>query len=202
MLASSIVRGQLMTTIGDENRQMHVTAHSRQGDLVESAPVTSDGKFSMNSLQDGVYSLTVVGSRAWTFAPMHVHVDQGAVVSKELRINPLEIPGMIVEAVPTNVSHPLVIDTFGKANYLRKTEPWSISAILGNKFLLLQIGAVIFVIMFPRYLKTLDRETLAELTGEVEPDAGDPNKIIKALVGRNNVDVENEIVPAIPFSSI
>lgn len=182
----------------DEARLVHVTAHSRTGDLAESTPVAPDGNFTMHRLHDGVYTLSVVGAASSAYRPLHVHVKEGVAVAREVREDPLVIPGVALEELPANASYPLDIEVLGKMNYLNKGEPWSIRSIIGNRFMMLQIFAVGFVILFPRYLKTLDKETLAELTGEVEPDIGDPNETIRALAGADLGGDDADIVRAIP----
>lgn len=181
---------------------IRLDAYARNGALVATVPVRPDGTSRLPSLSDGVYALSVVGSTAWAYTPIHLHVSRGGTkLAVELRTDPLALPGRRVEQVTVNETHPLVLRTLGRAVHIPQAEQWSIYAILGNRFYMFQLFAVGFVVLFPRYLKTLDRETIAELTGEVEPEQVDPNLAIKALygLGENGGD---EVAPTITASSL
>lgn len=52
-----------------------------------------------------------------------------------------------------------------------------------NKFYVTGAFAVAFLLGFPHIFHKLPPEMREELTGEKEPDLGDPNKVVKTLLG-------------------
>lgn len=177
---------------------MRITLVGRDGVMEQQTLVhAKTGRFTLYEVHDGVFALNVIGSTVWSYAPIRVEVKEEK-VQVESRRDPLLIPGEGAISTSANATHPLTVLAIGRATMLApKSEGWTIGDILGNRFLMLQLFAISFVVFFPRYLKTLDKETLAELTGEIEQVKVDANEAIKALMGYEE-GVEHEIIAPIP----
>lgn len=111
-----------------------------------------------------MYEVSVTGSTSWAYTPMS---RGGANLVVELRTDSLALLGRWVEQLNVKEINPLMLRTLGHDVYIPQAEKWSICTIIGNRFYMFQLFAVDFVILFTLYLKTLDRDTIAELTGEV-----------------------------------
>lgn len=140
--------------------------------------------------------MNVVGSLSWAYSShlLHVNGDTDDDVKVENRANPLTIPGSSIMMM--NITD-FVFNPMGPARMFVHSDAagqgWNLS-----RWHFLQLAAVLFVALFPKYLKSLDKETLAELTGEVPDVVLDPNEAVKALMGYDQ-GVEHEILPSIPM---
>lgn len=193
------IEGVLRRAMDDDGGQMLRVDLTRSNGQLEQRSVVhgESGRFILYDVQDGVYALNVIGNTAWSYAPFRIEVKDNK-VAVENRRDPLLIPGELAFSTSANSTHPFLVHSLGRAVMLVPTsDSWSIRSLLGNRFLMLQVVAVSFVLLFPRYLKTLDKETLAELTGEVEQVTIDANEAIKALMDYEQ-GVEHEIIAPLP----
>ncbi len=193
------VEGVLKGSADDDGGQLlRVDLVRRDGTLEQRSLVhATSGRFTLRNVHNGVYALSVVGNTAWSYAPLRIDVMNGK-VQVENRRDPLLIPGEGLQSSSANSTHPFPVYMVGRATMLApQSGGWTISSLLGNRFLMFQVVAISFVILFPRYLKTLDKETLAELTGEVEQVSVDPNEAIKGLMDYED-GVEHEIIAPLP----
>lgn len=180
--------------VDEEARLICIELLSEDGRLLSRVPVHSKtGVYRFDNLATGTYQMNVVGSLSWAYSSHLLHV-AGDDVKVENRANPLTIPGDSIMMM--NITE-FVLKPMGPATMFLSTDAaskgWSIT-----RWHFLQLSAVLFVAAFPKYLKSLDKETLAELTGEVPDVVLDPNEAVKALMGYDE-GVEHEILPSIPM---
>lgn len=201
-LGSANVHGVLQGNTVHPERHIRVDVIARGGRLAASVPVRTDGSFSIVGPDDGVYVLSVIGSVSWAYAPMHLHVSKGGeTIAVEPRADPLILPASWLHRTAANISHPLLLRPHGRATHVALPKQWTIAELLRNRFLMFQIVAVAFIVLFPRYLNTLDSETLAELTGEVQTEQLDPNVALKALIALED-NIVDDVAPVISNSSL
>lgn len=151
--------------------------------LRASVPVylaSNASSFALPCLPPGDYILELVAPSL--FAD-HLRVTIGAdsaVTAVEPRRDPMRIPGGGAR-VPGGA---LRFDAAaGEAVYGEaQPERWALVGYVFNFWTLAQLLVVVFLVGFPRYVGSLDRAMLYEITGETPPDIGDPNGLLKSLL--------------------
>ena len=196
--SQGVIAGEVQVS-KDESHLLRVEVYAQSGLVSAVAPVLPDGAFQLTGLSDGIYSAVVVGSMRSEYHAMHVLVAKGKLALVEDRWNPLRKPQLEDDASHGSAARKQATLRFlvkAHIDFSERQKPWPFLDILQNKFLMFQVVGVIFVLLFPKYLKSLDKESLEELTGEKEPDLGDPNEVVKALIGYDK-NSEFEILPAL-----
>lgn len=186
--AAVAITGSVFLDPSLKSPSLQVWVQSRYGALVESSPVASDGSVLFHSLPtqtDGVYVLHLNGATSYEYLPILVLLQNGAITSAMPRTEPLMIPPDAgAPAWPSTTE--IEFKPFGKTNYAKKSPPWRLRDLWRNKIRLLQLLALVFVVWFPQFIRELPKELREELMGEKEEDMGDPNALVKTLLGRAN----------------
>lgn len=147
----------------------------------------STSSFTLPSLAEGEYILELAGSVRHDYPHLRARVDEaGALVSVEARRDPLLLPG---GAAMNATDAALVFAPVGASMYGKpEQDAWALLRMLNRPFVLLQLVAGAFVLWFPRYLASIDPDMLYDLTGETPPDIGDPNAVLRQLLGDGDED--------------
>lgn len=183
------VTGSVAVDPSEKGVFLQVRARSRDGALIESSPVTENGFVYFHSLPkqpDGVYVLQLYGAMSYEYHPILVLLQDGAVKSAMLRSQPLIVPPRIDSPAWPRTSE-IEFKPFVKTNYAKKAAPWRLRDMWNSKLRLLQLFALIFVVWFPQFIRELPKDLREELMGEKEEDIGDPNAVVKTLIGREDV---------------
>lgn len=146
--------------------------------------------FTLPPLPAGEYVLELAGAVRHDYPHIRASVDAtGALVSVEARRDPLLIPG---GAAMNATDAALVFAPVGATMYGKPDgSTWALLRLLNRPLVLLQLLSGVFVLWFPRYLASIDPDMLYDLTGETPPDIGDPNAVLRQLLG----DGEDESAP-------
>lgn len=190
------MRGRVLSGASEGVR---VVVYGANGKEMHAAGVRGDGRFVVRGVADGVYVAEVIGSSRWEFAKIWVRVLGGRVVWTERRLDLFVRPGGLGDDVGGDGEEEgkeVVFEAYGEANYLKVPPPWRLLDLVRNKFVVFQVFAISFIVWFPQYIRALDKDLLEELTGEKEPDLGDPNKVVKALIGFDEHSA-NDVIPRV-----
>lgn len=189
-VAASAITGSVVLDPSQETRgaMLRVWVHAQDGSLVESSAVALDGSFLLHSLPaetDGIYILHLNGAIIDEYVPLLVVLRSGGVASVLPRKEPLMVPPRPGSSAWPD-STELKFVPLRKANYAKKRAPWRLRDLWRYKFRILQLMAVVFVVWFPQFIRELPKELREELMGEEEVDSGDPNALVKTLLGRGD----------------
>lgn len=188
-LSSHAVSTEITGTVRESAREstaLSVVVHASGGAIVDSSAVAQDGSllFSRLSKQtDGVFVLEVYGADTYEYTQLLVLLKNGAVASAMPRKDPLLLPPREDAIWPEQTE--IVMTPRKKTNYAKKPAPWQLRDLWRLKYRLLQLLAVIFVVWFPQVIRDLPQELREEVLGEKDEDIGDPNALVKALLGRD-----------------
>lgn len=190
---------------------------ARDGSIIETAPViasppsssssssssSSAYTFSLHgvSATDGRYVVRVVGSVAYEYNSVIATIREGTLNASMSRAG-AEDALMYPADVHPGPNPPNVHLYAVRRTSLLRTSPHRFASIAylvelprlawRNKFYGAGALAVAFLLWFPHVFHKLPKEMREELTGEKEPDLGDPNKVLKALLGDDAFTVRRE----------
>lgn len=154
----------------------------------------SNQSFTLEGLDDGDHIVELCGAPAGDYPHMRVSVREGKVTHVEARRDPLLIPGGFARKEADAVAFVKFADSqFEASAYTWK----ALIRKLRKPFVIFQLFAVFFVIWFPRFVSGLDPDILYEMTGEEPPRIGDPNALLKKLIG-----FEEETVGAVDTAAV
>lgn len=180
---SESLNGYVTSQSLDNPAILSVIAVSSFGQIVSQAPVTSQGNFTLYAFlaQTGYFTLYLLGAVRQEYPPVLVHVESGNLTAAYPRLDPLSVPQKVN---PSGQPISVYFSPVREAVFAPRREPWRLRHIWRYKVRFLQLLAVLFVVWFPRVIRELPQDLREELTGEKEPDIGDPNKVVKALLGQ------------------
>lgn len=167
--------------VTDDQSHLQVIVRSDAGGIVECVPVTSALTFSLHRVveRDGFHVVELSGSAEWDFAPFIITLTNGSLTSAYRRMNPLELPSGIRRADDTLTIH---FTSSTRTAYTPVRSRWRLTSLV-TPYRLLFVAGFALIVAFPHFFRQLPKDMREELTGEMEPDTGDPNRVIKALIG-------------------
>lgn len=184
---ASPLKGSLVPPFQDTPSDLTIVAYSRVGHKVDTAPVTVHASFDLFSVLShaGDYMLHVEGSVIENYDPVFLRVENCKPVYIEARQNILQVPNATkaMQAGKVSIKHPtyLLFKPRGKTNYVRYKRPWRLKHLWRYKTRFLQLIAVLFIIWFPHFLRTLPKDLQDELMGETKEDNTDADALFKTL---------------------
>lgn len=147
--------------------------------------------FTLPCLSPGDYVLELENARVYS-DHLRITIDaDGNIGAVEPRRDPMRIPGGGARVEGKALS-------FASVSQVQYGEPeqerWALLGYVFNPWTIAQLLIAVFLVAFPRYVSSLDRDILYEITGETPPDIGDPNGLVKSLLTRGNDGPRAEVV--------
>lgn len=206
-VAVAPIPGTIEPHARDHAANLSVLVTSGEGFLVEVVPVTAAHTFALLALpaRAGLHVVSVAGSTHAEFNPIIVDISDGALAlayARDAHKRAITIPDgrpLPGDATPP----PLSGDGIGNddadaaaprhaALHFAPARNASFEKLPRSRlrFLnlwryrsrIMQLLAVGFIVWFPRFFRKLPAHIREELLGEKDPDLGDPNRVIKALL--------------------
>lgn len=165
------------------------TVQIRGSSLLATVPVqASNGTFAFPCPPPGDYILELISANHFT-DHLRITVDSGGGISAiEPRRDPMRVPGDGARVEGSEISFPVVNEAiYGKPEKAR----WAFLSYVFTFWNAAQVLVMAFLVAFPRYVGSLDREILYEITGETPPDIGDPNGVLKSLISAKGREVRD-----------
>lgn len=172
---------------------LSVVVYAATGAVVEAVPLTLHFEFTLHALlrRTGLHVVRLVGDLAHEYDPLIVAVSpSGNVTSAYTRTDALELPSADIGADTSSAeckSPRLHFAPARHAAFRRERQGWGLSTLWRYRTRFVLAAALAFIMWFPRIYHKLPKEMKEELTGMKEPDFGDPNRVIKALIGEDPV---------------
>lgn len=167
------------------------TVQIRGSSLLATVPIqASNGKFALPCPPPGDYILELISAIHFT-DHLRITVDSGGGISTiEPRRDPMRVPGGGARVEGGVLSFPDVSEAlYGEPEEAR----WAVVSYVFTFWNAAQVLVMAFLVAFPRYVGSLDREVLYEITGETPPDIGDPNYVLGSLISGKGREVRDVV---------
>jgi len=154
---------------------------------VWSATVRRDGRFTLNDVPPGEYTLSV---RTHNFVFDQVLVStpsDGQNISKVLS----KIPGTVTPALVSRLPYPIKLAAVSRYSFFIPHESFNVLSMFGNPMMLMMVVGAVLVFATPYLAKHVDPETLKEYQGkDPQPSNSQPANTM-ALSGGDRKDESN-----------
>lgn len=174
----------------DHSADLTVVAVSKSGQTTECAPVISQSFFTLRTIEkmDDIFVLYVSGSTEFEYNSIIAEVRSGKLISTFERTRPKDFLTVFSADTVGNKANQLHFSGIRATTFRAKKTSWTLWDIpfylWHKKWYAFMFVSVLFILWFPRIFEKLPKEMREELTGEKEPDWGDPNRVVKSLIAR------------------
>lgn len=197
LVSSYGLNGTIQKASLDHANNLTVIVVSSTGQIVECAPVTSDSAFALSQISatDGLHLLYIIGSTMFEYNSIIVSIASGTITAAFERGSSNHALILPSSTNIGNKSPRLYFFPLRPTTFRFKETRWYLSdlplLLWRKKLYIFVIMAFGFIIWFPRIFHHLPKEMREELTGDPELDLGDPNMVIKSLLGEDRFAVSS-----------